>query len=381
MPSTLFDTTKMGGVQLKNRFLMSAATVTWNVTPENIPQDGDNYIHFEIAKAGLAMIISGGLNVCASGISNAKSGLFADERSIPFMSTFAQRIKAGGALACLQITHGGIWAARYAAHRGLSPFAPSFIVDGELGDYSVSKRKNLAASEEQIHETIEAYGNAALRAKNCGFDAVEIHAAHESLLAQMLSPISNTRSDAWGGSAKNRCKFHCEVLKNIRTKVGPDFPVLIKLGVQDMIEGGLELAEGIAAAEIIANAGDVNVIEVSQGLSPGLTDFAHSSMRIGVTSIDKEAYYRSWARQVKNAITSTGVLVVMQGGLRSFELMDEVVQKKEADCVSLCRPYIREPMLIKRWMSGDHTKARCISCNQCILKAHTEGTRIACVFS
>ncbi len=382
MDSLLFDKMKIGDVELKNRFFMSAAAISWNVTQENIPQDSDGYNHYEIAKGGVALIISGGLNVSVSGISNPKSGLFADERSFPFMSAFARKIKAGGALACLQITHGGMWAAQYAAKRGFVPFAPSFVVDGELGDYSISKRKDLPTSEEQIHEVIEAYGDAALRAKNCGFDAVEVHAAHESLLAQMLSPVSNLRKDRWGGSVENRCRFHCEVFKNARKKVGADFPVIVKLGVQDAIAGGLELKDGIVAAEIIAKAGDINAIEVSQGLSPGLLDFSNSSMRIGITSIEKEGYYRAWAREVKNAVKSTGILVIMQGGLRSFELMEEVVQKKEADLVSMCRPYIREPMLINRWISGDHKKATCISCNKCILKAIAEGKRrLECVLN
>jgi 2,4-dienoyl-CoA reductase-like NADH-dependent reductase (Old Yellow Enzyme family) len=159
-----------------------------------------------------------------------------------------------------------------------------------------------------------------------------------------------------GGSVENRCRFHCEVFKNVRKKVSADFPVIVKLGVQDAIAGGLKLKDGIVAAEIIAKAGDINAIEVSQGLSPGLLDFSNSSMRIGITSIEKEGYYRAWAREVKNAVKSTGILVIMQGCLRSFELMEEVVQKKEADLVSMCRPYIREPMLINRWISGDHKK-------------------------
>lgn len=164
--------------------------------------------------------------------------------------------------------------------------------------------------------------------------------------------------------------------------MGADFPVIVKLGVQDAIAGGLKLKDGIVAAEIIAKAGDINAIEVSQGLSPGLLDFSNSSMRIGITSIEKEGYYRAWAREVKNAVKSTGILVIMQGGLRSFELMEEVVQKKEADLVSMCRPYIREPMLINRWISGDHKKATCISCNKCILKAIAEGKRrLECVLN
>lgn len=378
MNSVLFEMARLNRLELKNHFFMSAAAI-WKIARENIPEENEDYLHYQVAKGGPALIISGGVIVCARGLSGPKSALFADERSMPFFRQFAQRIKTEGAAACLQITHGGMWAAQYAAEKELIPFAPSFIVSGRMGDYSIAKRKELPAAEEEIYETIEAYGNAALRAKNCGFGAVEVHAAHESLLAQFLSPVSNIRKDSWGNSVENRCRFHCEVLKNIRKKTGADFPVIIKLGVQDILDGGLELKEGLKAAEIIAAAGDVNAIEVSQGLSPGMTNMNDTSLKPGITSIEKEGYYRAWTKQVKTAIKSTGVAVIMQGGLRSLELMEEVVRKQEADFVSMCRPYIREPLLIKRWLSGDRRKAACISCNQCALKAYTEEKRLECV--
>lgn len=380
MQSLVFDKINLGRYELRNRFLMSAAAM-WKVSNEAVPENGKEYIHYEVAKGGPAMIISGGVNVAPCGLSNPKSALFDYEKGGLFLKSFAQRVKAKGAAACFQITHGGMWAAHYALERSLVPFAPSFIVESKVGDYSLEKRKDLPATEKQIYETIEAYGNAALGAKNCGFDAVEIHAAHESLLAQFLSPISNIRKDAWGGSVQNRCRLHCEIIKNIRKKLGADFPVIIKLGVVDKLEGGLSLKEGIMAAEIIAKTESINAIEVSQGLSPGLMNFDYTSMKTGITSIEKEGYYRQWAKQIKNAIKSTGVLTIMQGGLRSLELMEEVVMNEEADLVSMCRPYICEPSLIRRWQNGDRKKARCISCNKCVLRAYEQDMRLECVIN
>ena len=378
MQNSVFNEIKLGGYKLKNRFLMSAAAM-WKVTKDNILEDSEDYIHYKVAEGGPAMIIGGGVNVHPCGLSTSKSGLFDYEKDAPFLKNFAHRIKSKGTAACFQVTHGGMWAAQHALEKGLAPLAPSFIVAGEIGDYSIEKRKELPATEKQIYEIIEAYGNAALGAKNSGFDAVEVHAAHESLLAQFLSPISNIRKDAWGDSVENRCRLHCEIIKNIRKKVGTDFPLIIKLGVADALGGGLKLKEGIAAAEIIAKAGNISAIEVSQGLSPGLTNFKDTSMKTGITNIEKEGYYRQWAKQIKNAIKSTGTLVIMQGGLRSFELIEEIIENREADLVSMCRPYICEPLLIKRWQRGDCRKARCISCNKCVLRAYAENKRLECV--
>ncbi len=378
MKSLLFDPVALGDLRLKNRFLMSAAAA-WRATADgDILQEGQDILHFGVARGGTALVINGGVSVHANGQTHAPAAMFDNDRRIPSFRQFARSVKEGGAAAAFQATHGGMWARAYQQSVGGQTFTPSFLVDGPICDYLNPQRQEVPSPEDRILEVIAAYGDAAARAKSAGFDAVEVHAAHESLLAQFLSPITNVRKDRWGGPIENRCRFHGEVLADIRRKAGPGFPVLIKLGVQDGLAGGLRLEDGAAAAAILARQGNVTAIEVSQGLSASMTNFNDTSMKTGITRIEQEGYYRAWARQVKAAVKGTGVLVIMQGGLRSIELMEEVVQNGEADLVSMCRPYIREPALVTRWLGGDRAKARCISCNACLKKVAAGGHRLEC---
>lgn len=377
MNSILFEKTKINNLKLRNRFLMSA------VASAKVTKDGDiiadkPLIHYRIAGGGVSLIIYGAANVHISGRSSIKSSLIDDDRRIPSFRRFADRIHEEGALAAFQLTHGGLWAGDFQIENGRQPFAPSYIIHDKLLKYMSPNRENYPATGEQIYEIIESYGDSAARAKKAGFDAVEVHSAHDSLLSQFLSPVTNIREDKWGGDIENRCRFHCEVMANIRKKVGTDFPVIIKLGVCEDLKGGLTLDDGIRAAEIIAQKGDVDAIEVSQGLSSSDTDFNGMSIKIGINCIEKEAYYREWTKVVKSAVGDS-VLVIMQGGLRSFELMEEVVQNGEADLVSMCRPYICEPGIVNRWMEGDRSKAKCISCNKCIIEAIMKGQPLECM--
>jgi len=383
MNSILFEPVKLAGLVLKNRFLMSAAA-GWKTTESGDIEADRPIIHYQVAGGGPALINGGGIGVHASARRGPTSGVFNHDDRIPSYRVFARRVQEGGAAASFQITHSGMWAGPYQQKIGAVPFAPSFIVHGADLEYDSSNREECPATGDRIREIISAYGDAAARAKRAGFDAVQVHGAHDSLLAQFLSPFTNQRRDQWGGDVEGRCRFHREVMADIRGKVGPDFPVILKLGVQDMKEGGLMLEEGIAAAALLAEDGNLDAIEVSQGLSPNGTDLKLMSIRPGITSVEKEAYYREWTMKVKQALRETvqdRVLIIVQGGLRSFELMEEIVHRNEADLVSMCRPYICEPGLINRWIAGDLGKATCISCNRCAIESSVKGQLLACMLN
>ena len=209
-------------------------------------------------------------------------------------------------------------------------------------------------------EIVRSFGNAALRAKQAGFDAVQVHGAHAYLLSQFLSPHTNRRGDAWGGILENRLRLHHEIYKDIRTKVGFDFPVLIKIGVADAIPNGLSFTEGRQAVQLLAHWG-FDAVEISQGLR-GKT-YAEMEFRTGINSRDFEGYFRDWCKTIKREVA---VPVMMVGGLRSLGLMEEIVQLDEADFVSLSRPLIREPDIIKAWNQGQRRRSACISCNLCL---------------
>jgi 2,4-dienoyl-CoA reductase-like NADH-dependent reductase (Old Yellow Enzyme family) len=159
---------------------------------------------------------------------------------------------------------------------------------------------------------------------------------------------------------------------DIREKVGDDYPVLIKVGVEDGFPGGLGFSEGKQAAQLLAQWG-YDAIEISQGLRGKW--YEGTEFRTRINHIDREAYFRNWCKEVK---TQTNVSIMMVGGLRTFGLMEEIIQRDEADFISLCRPLIKDPHIINEWKGGDHRRVTCISCNKCY-KALLEGETLHCV--
>lgn len=357
---------------------MSAAAA-YNATLDGDIDYSGPIIHFEIAKGGCALVPTGGVGgTHPSGRMAANKPMFNTDGRIPSFKKFADTIHAGGAAAVIQVTHSGTGAAPYQLSLGKKPFTVSYYFKQPKGGFAEDNRESCPATEEEIRAVVAAYGDAAARARRAGFDGIQVHAAHDSLLAQWFSPIYNTRPDAWGGSVENRCRIHGEILKDMKNKAGRDFPVIMKLGIADAHPGGATAEDGIQAAGIIASQGNIDIIEVSQGLQD-LTDMNKTSMKTGITSIEKEAYYRAWTKKVKAAVKGRA-LVTLQGGLRTPALMEEIIGNGEADFVSMCRPYIREPGIVNRWLRGDTAKATCISCNKCIIDHVFHHKPLACVF-
>jgi 2,4-dienoyl-CoA reductase-like NADH-dependent reductase (Old Yellow Enzyme family) len=271
-----------------------------------------------------------------------------------------------GAKIAVQLFHAG-WEARFPKLSDRVPIAPSF-----LGGDPYFKGRYRAMTEDDIWQIVDAFGDGAKRAREAGFDAVQIHGAHAYLLSQFLSPYTNRRDDKWGGNLENRLRIHREIYQNIRNKIGEDYPVLIKIGVQDGFPGGLELSEGKQASQYLAKFG-FDALEISQGLRG--TSYEETEFKTKINNLDREAYYRSWCAKIKKKVD---VPVMLVGGLRSFELMEEIVRSKEADFISLSRPLIRNPSIINDWKRGDHHRAECISCNRC-LEGLRSGERLDCV--
>jgi 2,4-dienoyl-CoA reductase-like NADH-dependent reductase (Old Yellow Enzyme family) len=379
MASVLFQKVTVGILTLKNRIFMSAAAA-YSATPEGDIDYREPLVHFDVAKGGCALVPTGGVGgIHPSGRMAVDRPMFDSDERIPSFKQFADKIHEGGAAAVLQATHSGAGAATYQLSLGRKPFAASYWLTNPKEGFAEANREYCPATEEEIHNVVVAFGNAAARARKAGFDGIQIHAAHESLLAQWLSPIYNKRTDSWGGSVDNRCRIHCEILRDIKKKGGRDFPTIIKLGIEDVYPGGTTEEDGIAAAEIIARQGNVDIIEVSQGLMD-ITDLNKTCMKPHITSIEKEAYYRAWTRRVKAAVRGLA-LVTMQGGLRTPSLMEEIIENGEADFVSMCRPYIREPGIVNRWLNGDTAKAACISCNRCVMEHVFHNKPLACVLN
>ncbi len=348
----LFEPITIKNLEIRNRFVRSA-------TYEGIADKGGRVstrqmsLYQDLAFGKVGLIVTGIAYVHVTGRISPSQNSIATDDDIPGLSQLTRMVHGLGAKIAVQLFHAGRETGKiYPKRPGL---APSFLADDPL--FAAPHRE---MEECEIKEVIQAFGDAAGRARVAGFDGVQIHAAHAYLLSQFLSPFTNRRNDKWGGSLQNRLRLHRGVIQAIRSEVGPDFPILMKLGVEDGFSGGLKFEEGLAAAEILSLDG-LDAIEVSSGLRG--KGYQHTEFRRGINRPSREGYFGEWCSEINQRVD---IPVIMVGGLRSFDVASKLVQSGTADMISLSRPLIREPDLIARWQSGDVKPSTCVSCNRCM---------------
>jgi 2,4-dienoyl-CoA reductase-like NADH-dependent reductase (Old Yellow Enzyme family) len=228
-------------------------------------------------------------------------------------------------------------------------------------------------TKSDITNIISAFTQAAVRAKQAGFDAIQLHAAHGFLFSQFLSPALNQRTDEYGGALENRTRFLLETVRSIRQATGPAYPLLIKLNSEDFLENGLTRGEAVQVAAML-EATSVNAIELSGGTVVSPEKFS-PSRRGKLKTPQGEVFYREAATLYK---TKVGIPLMLVGGIRSYETADDLVRRGVTDFVSLGRPLICEPGLIKRWHNGERRASDCGSCNSCFAPAG-DGRGVYCV--
>jgi 2,4-dienoyl-CoA reductase-like NADH-dependent reductase (Old Yellow Enzyme family) len=359
--SKLFETTTINTMRLSNRFVRSA---TWEGAAHDDGGCSPRLVEMmtELAKGEVGLIITSHSYVQPEGQAGQwQLGIYKDDL-IPGLQKMTEAVHREGGKIVMQIAHSGCFAREKLT--GKTPLAVSLT-----GKYTKETHKEL--SEEDIKGLVAAFGQAARRAQQAGFDGVEIHGAHGYLLSQFLSPAYNKRTDKYGGTIENRARAALETLSAIRKETGPDYPVLIKMNSEDFLEGGLTLEDSVRAGELLVDA-SLDAIELSGGT---LVSGKFSPSRMGISSVEKEAYFQKAAREFKKKINAPLMLV---GGIRSFEVAERLVNDGAADYISMSRPFIREPNLIKRWKNGDTRKAACDSDNLCF-EPGMEGKGVYCV--
>jgi 2,4-dienoyl-CoA reductase-like NADH-dependent reductase (Old Yellow Enzyme family) len=358
--SKLFETTEINGMKLSNRFVRSA---TWEgmagddgaVTPKLTQTMVD------LAQGGVGLIITGHAYVSPEGQAGPwQLGIYKDEL-VDGLKSMCEKVHSAGGKIVAQLAHAGHAAIETTGH-------VPHVVSAFKG---LSKSPCHELTKDDIKKLVNAFGNAAGRAKEAGFEGVQIHSAHGYLLNQFLSPAYNLREDEYGGSIENRARVHLEVYNAIREVVGKQYPVLIKINSEDFMENGLTLEDSVAASRMLAHAG-LDAIELSGG-TPDSGKLGPA--RVGINKEEKEAYFKEAAAVYKKEIDLPLILV---GGMRSFSVAEKTISNGNADYISMCRPFIREPGLIKRWKSGDTSPAKCKSDNLCFGPA-MEGKGIYCV--
>jgi 2,4-dienoyl-CoA reductase-like NADH-dependent reductase (Old Yellow Enzyme family) len=351
--SILFEPAKIRGMEMRNRFVRSA-TYDGCADKHGYVSEKQIKLFSGLAEGGIGLIVTGITHVHPSGQISLYQNSMTNDDFIPGLKRLTAAVHDRGAKIAVQLFHAGRERGKFVKAKDGEALAPSFVEDDPYFTYPYR-----SITEDEISDVVRAFGDAAKRAKEAGFDAVQVHAAHAYLLSEFLSPFTNRRKDDWGGTLENRLRIHHEIYKDIRKKGGEDYPVLVKIGVQDGFAGGLEFGEGKMAAQRLAQWG-YDALEISSGLRG--KGYETAEFRTKINRVEREAYFRTWCKEIKSQVN---VPVMMVGGLRSFELMEEVVKNGEADFVSLSRPFIREPGLVNDWKSVDRHRATCISCNKC----------------
>jgi len=359
----LFDKAKINQMELKNRFVRSA---TWEglANPDGSCSGKIADMMLELAKGQVGLIITSHAYVNKNGQAGIRQlGIYSDHLISSYIRIVEKAHREGSKI-IMQINHAGGRASAKLINS--QPFGPSSL---EIKDCMMCRE----ITKNEIFQIIGDFKNAAVRAKKAGFDGVQIHGAHGFLISQFLSPFFNRREDEYGGSIENRARLILEITQAIRSELGKQFTIIIKINSDDFIEGGFTKSEMMQVSAMLESAG-TDAVELSGGTSLKISKY--SSSRVGkIDSKEKEVYYREAAKLYKKKITLPLILV---GGIRSYEVAKELLEKDLADYVSLCRPLIREPDLIKRWQEGDIKRATCISCNKCFVPTRA-GEGVYCV--
>jgi 2,4-dienoyl-CoA reductase-like NADH-dependent reductase (Old Yellow Enzyme family) len=345
----LFEPASIGRMTLANRFVRSA-------TYEGLAA-ADGACTFpllvkmaELAEGGVGLIITSHAFVSPEGRARPRQLGIHKDAMIPGLREMTEAVHGKGGRIAVQLAHAGAEADPGVA--GLEALGPSAISKPEG---TVSREMGAA----DCVRIVEAFGDAALRAREAGFDGVQIHAAHGYLLSQFLSPHFNKRRDAYGGSLENRGRLLMEVAARVRAVTGGELAILVKINAEDFLEDGFRQDEMVRVSRML-EAGGVDAVEISGG-----TRYSGEKIpsRIGIPKAGEETvYYREAAVAFKRAVRCPLILV---GGIRSLPVAEALVEEGVADFIALSRPLIREPGLVRRWESADSAGAACLSCNRC----------------
>ena len=353
----------LGRLTLRNR-MFSAPTSFPNITPDgHITEQAMNYYETK-AKGGAAVVtISEAISHIATGKSHARHIDILEPFSLGPLTECARVIKRHGAAASIELSHGG----RFSVVDTLTK-----LTNGAAEKYGASEEVMSNGTHvkemprELIHEIVESFGKAAAVAKKAGFDMVLIHGGHGWLINQFLSPLTNRRTDEYGGCIENRARLLLEILDSVRAAVGPGFPIELRMSGEECIPGGYTVEDGIAVAKLVEDK--IDLLQVSTGTHEGCFHRTHPPMYAprGVNV--------HYAAEIKKHVK---VPVATLGALNDPAQMEEIIASGQADVVEMARALIADPELPRKAVQGrDDEILHCIRCFTCLSERVETQTRI-----
>lgn len=340
----IFNPLTVKNMTIKNRIVMTPMGTNYG------EQNGEmSFLHMDYyeqrAKGGVGLIIVENASVDSPQGSNGTTQLRIDhDNYIPRLFKLCETVHSHGACIAVQINHAG--ASALSSRINMQPVSASNLPSKKGGEIPRPLQK------EEITAIVKKYGEAAKRAQVAGFDAVEIHAGHSYLISQFLSPTTNNRTDEFGGSKENRARFAKMVMDEVRSQVGPMFPIMIRISADELVEGGNTLEDTLELLEYFAEEADI--IDVSAGLTGSI------QYQIDANYL-KDGWRSFMAKAVKEKFNKP---VITTGNIRNPKIAEKILEDGDADLIGMGRGLIAEPEWVNKVESGREDELRkCISCN------------------
>jgi 2,4-dienoyl-CoA reductase (NADPH2) len=352
----------IGPLSLPHRIVMGSM----HLGLEGLDDGGDALAAFyrERALGGAGLIVTGGSAVSRVGAGGRNYSFVNDDADASKLARVAEAVRDAGGRMLLQLFHAGRYA--YEASFGLTPVAPSAV-------YSrYSRCEPRALSGEEVLETIEDFARGARRARELGFDGVEIMGSEGYLFDQFLAPATNLRDDEWGGDSERRMRFALAVAAAVRAAGGPEQAVVFRMSGASLVEGGGDAEDVLELARRLVAGGGVDALNVGIGW--------HESRVPTVQALVPHGAWRPWARAVTDAVAGA-VPVIASNRINTVELAEAVLAAGDADFVSLARPFLADPEIVRKAMdpaSGRRLNV-CIACNQACIDRSIFDRRVSCV--
>ncbi|MDR2246148.1 MAG: FAD-dependent oxidoreductase [Treponema sp.] len=366
--TNLFKPGKIGSMSLRNRIVLPGmGTGSNDDGPEGLMSElSDRTIDYyaERAKGGAGLVITQACTIMyeCRGIGNLQ---IHDDKVIPRFRQLAEAVQAHGAKAVVQINHHGTILSLRSMYlpdkEAVKALAPSAI------PFPENNVMPIEMNQEDIDRVVAGFAEAARRVKEAGFDAVEIHGAHGYLIGQFRSPLTNKRTDKYGGSPENRAGFCCEVLAAVRKKVGPDYPVLLRMSGTTFSEGGITIEDSVIHAPLFVEAG-ADALDVSCG--------SLESYHYILPPYMVPAGLNVAAAEAIKKVVNVPVITVGRLGT-DIPLAERILEKGQADFIAIGRGLIADPYLPQKVREGRLEDIQeCISCNKCMKMEKYKG--LAC---
>ncbi len=313
----MLEPLRIRSMELHNRLVMPPMATRKAESDGRINQSVLDYYDEKSAGGTIGLVITEHQYISIQGKASANQISVEDDSAVENLKKLAGIIHQNGSKGVVQISHAGSTALREFTQ--VSPVAPSSVANPR-----VENELPHALTVQEIAQIVSDFASAAARVKSAGFDGVEIHSAHGYLLSQFFSPLTNLRNDEYGGSVQNRIRIHLEIVSAVRKAVGEDFPIFLRLGASDYMEGGITPEQSVLAARALEDAG-VDVLDISGGFC---------MYTIPSMANPPQGYFAPLSEAIKRELR---IPVILTGGVNDILAAEQLLLDQKADLIGVGR--------------------------------------------